>query len=124
MDGVGADARWHRGGESSTPPLRWRHALADGQPSLAHGRETRVCRSRQLQTDDDYAVARSHKRAQTRGYQDESTVEDAPCSASPRSSLLFVTRATGPPLQPPVRPLTVGRSIPGWGLVPCRPAQR
>jgi len=122
MNLVSAGAWWHRGGESSTPPLRWRRELAGGQPAPARVRETRVCRSRQLQTDDDYAVERSLERAKTRGYQVESTVEEAPSPRSPSSSPsvmragLAVGSRTGAP------PLTVGRSISGRGLVPRRPA--
>lgn len=89
MDVVSVGARWHRGGESSTRPLRWRHEQADEQSAPAHRRETRVRRSRQLQTDDDYAVARSFERAQIRGYQGESTVEDAPVSRSPHPSPIY-----------------------------------
>src|SRR5712692_4947597 len=95
MDSMSAGAWWHRGGEYSTQPLRWRHELADGQPSPVRVRGTRVCRSRQLQTDDDYAVERSHERAQTRGYQVESTVEEAPSPRSSSSSSLLAFEGTG-----------------------------
>ena len=123
MDLVSAGARWHRGGESSTPPLRWRHEWTDGQPSPARARETRVCRSRQLQTDDDYAVERSLERAKTRGYQVESTVEEAPSPRSPSSSLPSVMKGRGGHrFTDPYPTLTVGRSISGRGLVPRRPA--
>ncbi len=86
-DAVRVNAFWHRGGESSTPPLRWRSGWTDS--GLVRLRGTRVRRSRQLQTEDDYAVARSMERSQIRGYQGESTVEDARIVCSQRSASHF-----------------------------------